>query len=349
MGLLDLLDGHDEEAADDGQGDGGREGEVVAEGHHDGGHDDRAAHLTKGGAHVQNAQILASLFLVRQHINEQSLIDRGVDSVAEASDASEQVHAQGGRDQPRHGDTDSEEHGSHDNRSLTTADEIGNRAGDEGADQRHDHHEHGNDGHGDSGFLDGLTNVVLDDVELVDVDHLVAHEHAETAGESLVEVVGASELRRTEGYEDVLEGALFLRQEVSGLFLRQDDHGDDTAEEHEHACDSEAGSQVFDEECADHGADRSTDGGACAIEGGHGAADARRHAVRQHGDQRGNHAVEAEHAGAVEDGEQHRVMRGAGQEQGDATEHRTENNPRSTTTEPGAGTIGEVAEHQVGN
>ena len=79
MGLLDLLDGHDEEAADDGQGDGGREGEVVAEGHHDGGHDDRAAHLTKGGAHVQNAQILASLFLVRQHINEQSLIDRGVD------------------------------------------------------------------------------------------------------------------------------------------------------------------------------------------------------------------------------------------------------------------------------
>lgn len=139
MRLLDLLDGHDEEAADDGQGDGGREGEVVAEGHHDSGHDDRAAHLTKGGAHVQNAQILASLFLVRQHINEQSLIDRGVDSVAEASDASEQVHAQGGRDQPRHGDTDSEEHGSHDNRNLTTADEIGNRAGDEGADQRHDH------------------------------------------------------------------------------------------------------------------------------------------------------------------------------------------------------------------
>ena len=161
--------------------------------------------------------------------------------------------------------------------------------------------------------------------------------------------MGASELRRTEGYEDVLEGALFLRQEVSGLFLRQDDHGDDAAEEHEHARDSEAGSQVFDEECADHGADRSTDGGARAIEGGHGAADAIRHAVRQHGDQRGNHAVEAEHAGAVEDGEQHRVVRGAGQEQGDATKHRTENDPRSTTTEPGAGTIGEVAEHQVGN
>ena len=30
MELLDLLDGHNEEAADDGQGDGGREGEVVA-------------------------------------------------------------------------------------------------------------------------------------------------------------------------------------------------------------------------------------------------------------------------------------------------------------------------------
>ena len=42
-------------------------------------------------------------------------------------------------------------------------------------------------------------------------------------------------------------------------------------------------------------------------------------------------------------------MRGAGQKQGDATEHRTENDPRSTTTEPGAGTIGEVAEHQVSN
>ena len=75
MELLDLLDGHNEEAADDGQGDGGREGEVVAEGHHGGGHDDRAAHLTKGGAHVQNTQILASFFLVRQHVDEQSLID----------------------------------------------------------------------------------------------------------------------------------------------------------------------------------------------------------------------------------------------------------------------------------
>lgn len=130
MWLLDLLDGHDEEAADDGQGDGGREGEVVAEGHHDGGHDDRAAHLAKGGAHVQNAQILASFFLVRQHVDEQSLVDCVVDGVAEASDAREQVHAQGGRNQPRHGDADSEEHGSYDNRDLTAADEIRNRSRD---------------------------------------------------------------------------------------------------------------------------------------------------------------------------------------------------------------------------
>ena len=161
--------------------------------------------------------------------------------------------------------------------------------------------------------------------------------------------MGASELRRTEGYEDVLEGALFLRQEVSGLFLRQDDHGDDAAEEHEHACNSKADSQVLDEECTDHGTNRGADRGACTIEGGHSATNAGWHTVRQHGDQRGDHAVEAEHAGAVEDGEQHGVMRGAGQEQGDATEHRAENDPRSTTTEPGAGTIGEVAEHQVGN
>ncbi len=63
--LLDLLDGHDEEAADDGQCDGRREREVVAEVDHDGGHDDRAAHLAEGGGHVQDAQILAGLFLVR--------------------------------------------------------------------------------------------------------------------------------------------------------------------------------------------------------------------------------------------------------------------------------------------
>lgn len=63
--LLDLLDGHDEEAADDGQYDGRREREVVAEVDHDGGHDDRAAHLAEGGGHVQDAQILAGLFLVR--------------------------------------------------------------------------------------------------------------------------------------------------------------------------------------------------------------------------------------------------------------------------------------------
>ena len=213
MGLLDLLDGHDEEAADDGQGDGGREGKVVAEGHHDGGHDARTAHLAEGGGHVQDAQILAGFFLVRQDVHEQGLVDGGVDGVAETCDAGEQVHAQRRRNQPRHGDADGEEHGGHDDRNLTATDEIGHRAGDEGTNQGHDHHDHGHDGHGDGGFLDGLADVVLDDVQLVDVDHLVAHEHAEAAGESLVEVMGASELRRTEGDEDVLEGALFLRQD----------------------------------------------------------------------------------------------------------------------------------------
>ena len=42
-------------------------------------------------------------------------------------------------------------------------------------------------------------------------------------------------------------------------------------------------------------------------------------------------------------------MRGAGQEQHDATEHGSEEDPRGTTAEPGTGTIGEVAEHQVGD
>ena len=63
--LLDLLDGHDEDTADDGQCDGDREREVVAQCHDDGGHDDRTAHLAEGGGHVQDAQILAGLFLVR--------------------------------------------------------------------------------------------------------------------------------------------------------------------------------------------------------------------------------------------------------------------------------------------
>ena len=102
---------------------------------------------------------------------------------------------------PRHGDADGEEHGSDDDRDLAAADEIGDRAGDEGADQGHDHHDHGHDGHGDGGFLDGLADVVLDDVQLVDVDHLVGHEHAEAAGERLVEVMRGGELRRAEGGE----------------------------------------------------------------------------------------------------------------------------------------------------
>ena len=92
---------------------------------------------------------------------------------------------------------------------------VGDRAGDEGADQGHDHHDHGHDGHGDGGFLDGLADVVLDDVQLVDVDHLVGHEHAEAAGERLVEVMRGGELRRAEGGEDVLGGAFVLRQEVA--------------------------------------------------------------------------------------------------------------------------------------
>ena len=42
-------------------------------------------------------------------------------------------------------------------------------------------------------------------------------------------------------------------------------------------------------------------------------------------------------------------MRGAGQEQGDATEHGSEEDPRGTAAEAGTGAIGEVAEHQVGD
>ena len=157
------------------------------------------------------------------------------------------------------------------------------------------------------------------------------------------------ELRRAEGGEDVLGGAFVLRQEVCGLLLRDDDHGDHATEEHEHAGDGEARNQVFDEQCAEHGADRSADGGAGAVEGGHGATDLGRHAVGQDGDHRRDHAVQTEHAGAVEDGQQHGVMRGAGQEQGDATEHGSEEDPRGTAAEAGTGAIGEVAEHQVGD
>ncbi len=109
-----------------------------------------------------------------------------------------------------------------------------------------------------------------------------------------------------------LGGGLVLRQEVCGLLLRDDDHGDHATEEHEHAGDGEARNQVFDEQCAEHGADRSADGGAGAVEGGHGATDLGRHAVGQDGDHRRDHAVQTEHAGAVEDGQQHGVMRGAG-------------------------------------
>ena len=159
----------------------------------------------------------------------------------------------------------------------------------------------------------------------------------------------AMECRRTEGDEHVLEGAFVLRQEVGGLLLRHDEHGDDATEEHEYACDGEARDEILDEQCAEHGADRGTDGGTGAIEGGHGAADAGWHAIGQDGDHRGDHAVQAEHAGAVEDGEQHGIMRGAGQEQGDAAKHRTEQDPRSTTSEPRAGTVREVAEHQIGD
>lgn len=157
------------------------------------------------------------------------------------------------------------------------------------------------------------------------------------------------ELRRAEGGEDVLGGAFVLRQEVCGLLLRDDDHGDHATEEHEHAGDGEARNQVFDEQCAEHGADRSADGGAGAVEGGHGATDLGRHTVGQDGDHRRDHAVQTEHAGAVEDGQQHGVMRGAGQEQGDATEHGSEEDPRGTAAEAGTGAIGEVAEHQVGD
>lgn len=68
--------------------------------------------------------------------------------------------------------------------------------------------DHGDDGHGGDGAGSlglGLVHVILDDVELVHGDHLVAEQHAHSAAERLVEVTRGGELREVEGDSEILE------------------------------------------------------------------------------------------------------------------------------------------------
>ena len=82
---------------------------------------------------------------------------------------------------------------------------VGDRAGDQRSGQGNDHGDdgHGGDGAGSLGL--GLVHVILDDVELVHGDHLVAEQHAHSAAERLVEVTRGGELREVEGDSEILE------------------------------------------------------------------------------------------------------------------------------------------------
>lgn len=82
---------------------------------------------------------------------------------------------------------------------------VGDRAGDQRSAQGNDHGDdgHGGDGAGSLGL--GLVHVILDDVELVHGDHLVAEQHAHSATERFVEVTRGGELREVEGDSEILE------------------------------------------------------------------------------------------------------------------------------------------------
>lgn len=82
---------------------------------------------------------------------------------------------------------------------------VGDRAGDQRSGQGNDHGDdgHGGDGAGSLGL--GLVHVILDDVELVHGDHLVAEQHAHSAAERLVEVTRGGELREVAGDSEILE------------------------------------------------------------------------------------------------------------------------------------------------
>ena len=86
---------------------------------------------------------------------------------------------------------------------------VGDRAGDQRSGQGNGQgNDHGDDGHGGDGACSlglGLVHVILDDVELVHGDHLVAEQHAHSAAERLVEVTRGGELREVEGDSEILE------------------------------------------------------------------------------------------------------------------------------------------------
>jgi hypothetical protein len=144
--------------------------------------------------------------------------------------------------------------------------DVGERTPEEAPDEADDEGDGGHDRHGGAGLLGGQAEVVLDDVELVGVDHLVGDEHGEAAEERLPEVARAPG-RGDEGAEHVAQrlgrGGL-----VGGGFLaRPDQHGEQAGDAHEDAAEGEPGHRgagFGDEAGADDGAERVADGGAHA-------------------------------------------------------------------------------------
>lgn len=163
--LANRLDLQDEERTEEGDHDtNGEDGRIAVGRRNDERGEQWGDGLAEGGREVEEAEVFARLFLVGQHINVKSLVDGAINAVAEACDQRIEIHARGGREDPRHRDADAKQHTGKHNGHLAATEPIGNGAGTE---RRHERDDEGNDGHcGDSPSRGGLilAEVVLHDV-----------------------------------------------------------------------------------------------------------------------------------------------------------------------------------------
>ena len=116
-----------------------------------------------------------------------------------------------------------------------------------------------------------MTDIILQNIQLVVEDHVVAEQQQGTTSECQPEVTSALG-RRTEAHDDALEIDLFLRHVLTGLFLRPEDHGKHTGKRHGRTSDDEARELQGDELRTNNLAECGTEKRTCGDECRHGAA-----------------------------------------------------------------------------
>ena len=244
--------------------------------------------------------------------------------------------------------TDGEQHACGHNRNLTATDFVGNRTcgkrGNQG--DNHQHQAHGRNG--GRGIFNTLTNVVLQNIQLVVENHVVAEQQQGTADKCQPEVASAFG-RRTEAHDNTLEINLFLRHILAVLFLRPEDHGKHTGKTHSHTGRDEARELQGDELRTNNLTKSRTEQRTCRDKCGHGAAHIFRNTVRQRCDDRCDHHVQTDHGNAVADANAHTVRQNADEEQRNARNNAARCDPWRTTSEDRARTVRHVANHEVGN